>query len=155
VDEAVVQDRSRRLFGRRPRVRPGSGYDVFMSYSHAADGLLGPALQRGLRGFAKPWYQLNALRVFRDETSLSATPGLWSRIETALEDSRFFILLASPSAAQSHWVDREVAYWLEHKPLENLLIALTDGEIVWDEEADALDEQRTTALPPSLGKALV
>jgi hypothetical protein len=43
--------------------------------------------------------------VFRDETSLSASPELWAAIETALSQARFFVLLASPEAADSRWVD--------------------------------------------------
>jgi len=126
---------------------------AFISYSHAADGKLAPSLQRGLRGFAKPWYRLNALRVFRDQTSLSATPALWSGIERALARSRFFILLASPEATASPWVDKEVSYWLEHKPRDNLLIALTEGEIAWDDSTGHVDRERTTALPFSLDTA--
>lgn len=53
-----------------------SGYDAFVSYSHAADGRLAPALQAGLQSLAKPWYRRRALRVFRDRTSLSASPEL-------------------------------------------------------------------------------
>jgi hypothetical protein len=55
-----------------------SGYDAFISYSHALDGTLAPALQTGLERFAEPWYRLRALRVFRDTTSLFANPGLWT-----------------------------------------------------------------------------
>src|SRR4051794_11377103 len=88
-------------------------YAAFISYSHAVDGKLAPALQSGLHGFARPWFRLRAVRVFRDEASLSANPGLWSSIEQALQGSQFFILLASPEAARSPWVAREVAYWLE------------------------------------------
>jgi WD40 repeat protein len=135
---------------RRGRKSSGAGYDAFISYSHAADGKLAPSLQRGLRSFAKPWYRLGALRIFRDETSLSATPALWSGIERALANSQFFVLLASPDAADSPWVNKEVTYWLEHKPMENFLIAVTEGEIVWDKAADDVDWNRTTALPRSL-----
>ena len=46
-------------------------YQAFISYSHAADGKLSPALQSGLYRFTKSWYQRRALRVFRDKTSLS------------------------------------------------------------------------------------
>ena len=49
-------------------------YKAFLSYSHAADGKLAPALQSALQRFARPWYQLRAMRVFRDKTSLAATP---------------------------------------------------------------------------------
>jgi hypothetical protein len=41
------------------------GYVAFISYSHALDGELARALQIGLQGFAKPWYRIRALRVFR------------------------------------------------------------------------------------------
>ena len=58
-------------------------YDAFISYSHAADGLLAPRLQAGLQRFAKPWWKRRALRVFRDESSLSANPHLWSSITEA------------------------------------------------------------------------
>jgi hypothetical protein len=135
------------------RGRMDTGYDAFISYSHAADGKLAPSLQRGLRGFAKPWYRLNALRVFRDQTSLSATPALWSGIERALAASGFFILLASPDAAASVWVDKEVSYWREHKPIDNFLIALTDGEIAWDSGAGDVNWGQATALPRSLEAA--
>src|SRR4051794_13427110 len=130
-----------------------AGYDAFISYSHAADGKLAPALQRGLRAFAKPWYRLNALRVFRDQTSLSATPALWPSIERALSASRFFILLASPAAAASPWVDKEVRYWREHKEMGTLLIALTEGAIGWDYDTGDVDWDDTTALPRSLERA--
>jgi len=53
-------------------------YHAFISYNRAADGRLAAALQRGLQRFAKPWYRTRALRVFRDDVSLSAQPSLWS-----------------------------------------------------------------------------
>jgi hypothetical protein len=74
-------------------------YDAFMSYSHAADNLLAPALH----AFAKPWNRRRALHVFRDKTSLAVSPELWPMIETALSTWRYFLLLASPESARSHW----------------------------------------------------
>ncbi len=47
-------------------------FDGFISYSHAADGLLAPRLQAGLQRFAKPWWRRRALHLFRDEASLPA-----------------------------------------------------------------------------------
>ena len=81
-------------------------YKAFISYSHAADGKLAPALQSALQGFAKPWYQRRAIRIFRDATNLAANPGLWSEIVTALGQSEYFLLLASPEAAERHGGDR-------------------------------------------------
>ena len=54
----------------------GSAYDAFISYSHAADGRLAPAVQTGLQRLARPWYRRWALRVFRDDTGLSEIPRL-------------------------------------------------------------------------------
>ena len=79
------------------------GYDVFISYSHVGDDLLSQRVQKGLQRFAKPWWRLRALNVFRDRTALSANPGLWSAITEAMDSSRFFLMLASPEAAQSEW----------------------------------------------------
>src|SRR5690349_4642107 len=112
--------------------RDGVRYDAFISYSHAVDGRLAPALQRGLQRFAKAWYRARAVRVFRDDDSLSANPGLWPAIEDALDRSRFLLLLASPEAAASSWVEKEAGHWLRHNGTETLLIALTAGDISWD-----------------------
>jgi hypothetical protein len=49
-------------------------HDAFVSYSHAADSELAPALEQGLEKLAKPILALRALDVFRDQTSLSASP---------------------------------------------------------------------------------
>ena len=103
-------------------------YDAFISYSHAADGLLAPRLQAGLQKFAKPWWKRRAIRVFRDESSLSANPHLWSSITDALDDAEWFVLLLSPEAAESEWVNNEVVYWTEHKGTDHILPVVTDGE---------------------------
>jgi WD40 repeat protein len=126
------------------------GFDVFISYSHAADGLLAPALEAGLQSMAKPWYRRRALRVFRDKTSLSATPHLWWTIESALRGSRYFVLLASPLAAVSPWVQRELEWWRDEREPRTLLIALTDGDIHWNRAARDFDWTNTTALPDML-----
>jgi len=78
-----------------------SEYGAFISYNHGVDGKLAPTLQRGLQSFSKSWYRRRAVRVFRDEASLSANPALWPSIENALTGSDFLILLACPEAASS------------------------------------------------------
>jgi len=108
-------------------------YDAFISYSHAADATLAPALQRALHAFAKPWYRLRSLHVFRDETSLAANPALWPSIEHALASSRWFVYLASPRAAASHWVQREVGWWLAHRGAGTMIVVLSEGTLRWDE----------------------
>ncbi|MFD5828282.1 toll/interleukin-1 receptor domain-containing protein [Lentzea sp. NPDC060358] len=125
-------------------------YDGFISYSHAADRPLAKRLQRSLHRIGRPWHRARALRVFRDDVSLAASPDLWSSIQGALLASRTFVLLACPSSASSAWVGREVALWRERKSRETFLIVVTGGEVVWDEAAGDFDWERTTALPAAL-----
>ena len=119
-------------------------YDGFISYSHAADGLLAPRLQSGLQRFAKPWWKRRAVRIFRDESSLSANPHLWSSITEALDSSGWFVLLLSPDAANSEWVNQEIAYWKTNRDPSRILPVVTDGEFGWadgDVTGDAVSEQ--------------
>ncbi len=125
-------------------------YDAFISYSHAKDKALAAALQSAMQRLGKPWYRRRALRLFRDDTSLTATPHLWPSIEGALGQSRFLILMASPEAAASPWVDKELATWLGHNEPDTLLIALADGELDWDGDAGDFRWSEVTPLPPSL-----
>ena len=60
---------------------------------------------------------------------------------------RYFILLASPSSAQSFWVQKEVETWLQLGRANRLLIVLTGGEIRWSRQDRAVDAAATTALP--------
>ena len=125
-------------------------YNAFISYSHARDGVAAKALQSELQTFARPWYRARALRVFRDETNLAAAPGLWTEIEAALADSSWFVLLASPGAAGSVWVQREVMWWLANKGPDRLLIAWTAGTLDWDQGANDFNWQTTDCLPQLL-----
>ena len=122
-------------------------YDAFISYSHANDKAVAAALQAAVQRLGKPWYRRRALRIFRDDTSLSATPHLWPAIENALDRSRYLILIASPEAAASQWVAKEVEYWLERKSVDTLLIALTDGDLAWDSAAGDFGWRDDSPLP--------
>jgi WD40 repeat protein len=128
-----------------------TGYDAFISYSHAADGTLAPALQTALQGFATPLFRRRSLRLFRDQTSLALTPELWPEIQRALAASRYFLLLASPDAAGSPWVQQEVSWWLTNKPANTLLIVQTGGpDLRWDRATNDFDWACADALPPNL-----
>jgi tetratricopeptide (TPR) repeat protein len=125
-------------------------YDAFISYSHAKDKALAAALQSAMQRLGKPWYRRRALRLFRDDTSLTATPHLWPSIEKALGQSRFLILMASPEAAASRWVNQELAWWIGHKGADTVLIALTAGELEWDGATGDFHASEATPLPPAL-----
>jgi WD40 repeat protein len=124
-------------------------FDGFISYSHAADGQLAPAVQRGLHRLAKPWHRRRALWIFRDQTGLAVTPALWSSIQDAMDSSKHFVLLASPEAAGSPWVNREIEHWVATKSPDLILPVVTDGEWSWDAAAGDFTAD-STAVPAAL-----
>ncbi len=129
---------------------PDVKYKAFVSYSHESDARLATSLQSSLSRIAKPWYQLRTMRIFQDKSSLSASPSLWDSIEQALGQAEHFLLLASPASAKSPWVHKEVEWWLQNRSVEQLIVGLTDGVILWNEQAGDFDWTTTTALPSSL-----
>jgi hypothetical protein len=52
---------------------PAPTYDAFISYGHARDKPIATALQSIVQKLGKPWYRRRALRLFRDDTGLTAT----------------------------------------------------------------------------------
>jgi WD40 repeat protein len=98
---------------------------------------------------AKPWHRRRALWIFRDQTGLAVTPGLWSSIQKALDGSEWFVLLASPEAARSQWVNREIEHWVASKPADRILPVVTNGEWEWDRAAGDFAES-STAVPAAL-----
>jgi WD40 repeat protein len=129
-------------------------YDAFVSYSHAGEEKIAQRLQEGVERFAKPWYRTRSLRLFLDKNSLTASPGLWSSIEEALTESRWLVLIASKRAGRSPWVEREIRWWLENRSAKTLIIAVADGQLVWDRDRNDFDPAASSALPPVLQGAL-
>ena len=114
-------------------------YNAFISYTHKSEMPLALALDAALTKFAKPWNKLRALRIYRDTDSQGLTPNLLAAVEQAMAASEYLILLASPSAAGSPWVPREIDYWVKSHPLDKLLIVVCEGEVIWDEENGDFD----------------
>ena len=136
-------------------LRTGFRYKAFISYSHQSDGVFASVLQRVLEKLAKPWYRRRAIDLFRDETDLAVNPELWPRIVEALDSSEYLLLLASSKAAQSHWVAKEVEHWRSNRDSAKLVVALTDGEIVWDEAKHDFDWRLTNGIPEALAGCFV
>jgi WD40 repeat protein len=125
------------------------GYDVFISYSRdTVDREIAARLQDELQRFTTPWYRprTRTLRVFRDQTNLEASPDLWGTIEAAMSTSRWLLLVASPRSAESAGVRHELTWWREQRGTANFSIALTDGEIHWDQAANDFEWPASTAL---------
>jgi hypothetical protein len=75
---------------------------------------------------------------------------LWGGIQQALQSSRFLLYFASPPAARSPWVARELEYWLANRDVEHLIVVLTDGCVLWDPVRTDFDGAQSTAIPDML-----
>jgi WD40 repeat protein len=127
--------------------------DAFLSYCHAADRVLAAATEKALERLAKPMFAIRAMEVFRDASDLPASSGLGPALEAQLDASRWIVFFASRASAKSAYCSDELAWWIKHRGTAQLLVVLTDGQIVWDREAADFDWQRTDALPHSLQRA--
>lgn len=124
-------------------------YDAFVSYARD-DVAVARTLQEALTRIAKPWYRRRLLRVFRDQTDLVAHPDLWDAIAGAIDVSDWLVVVGSPSAARSRWVDAEVQRFLESHGQERVVVVLVDGEAGWDRERGRWADD-TDAVPAALG----
>lgn len=122
-------------------------YDAFISYSHSEQRLLASSIQNRVQKFGKSWYQRRRARIFRDESNLSANPDLWGRIELALADSGFLILLASTASAKSEWVTKEITYWLENREIESIILAICDGTVLWNSKKKIFEKSDDSPIP--------
>ncbi len=122
-------------------------YNAFISYKHGAGTGYAVPLKRAIQRYAK-FFLSPSRKIFRDEEYLKPGIDLPAMIRTSLENAEFFILLASPEAAKSQWVEDEIHEWCS-KParISNLIIVLTAGDISVDINVKAIDWKNTSALP--------
>ena len=66
--------------------------------------------------------------VFRDEVSLPADADLSSAITGALDQSRFLVVLCSPRAVQSRYVNKEIRHFKVSGKADRIMAALLLGE---------------------------
>lgn len=125
----------------------GAGYKAFISYKHAASGTFARALESALKTYGRSVLSPPP-KLFRDEKYIRPGDDLPAAISSALRQSEFFVLIASPSAAKSPWVQDELRQWTsEPSRIERLIIVLTEGEIAVDAATQRIVWASTTALP--------
>ncbi len=114
-------------------------YRAFISYSHR-DREAGERLHRKLEAYRVPRKLVGAMTregsvpqrltpIFRDREDLPTSGDLSASVEKALERSRFLIVLCSPAAAASEWVDKEVARFKKLHGEDRLLGVIIDNEV--------------------------
>jgi WD40 repeat protein len=124
-------------------------YDAFLSYTHE-DRPVATGIQKALHGIGRRVGQLRALRVYRDDTNLEASPDLWGKITAAMQWSHSMIVVLSPKAAQSKWVNAEVTYWLQERHGPQPMLVLAAGHLDWDATNLCFDSRTSDAAPPVL-----
>src|SRR5215204_3287254 len=140
---------------RRPA--PQQRYMAFLSYSHD-DAEVADWLHEELEEFHVPSRLVGKLTdqgpvpkrlapIFRDRHELAAASDLGEEIEEAIAGSRFLIVLCSPDAAKSHWINEEIACFKRLHGEERILAAILGGEpFVSDIPGRELEE----CFPPAL-----
>ena len=111
-------------------------YKAFISYSHA-DMAFGRWLQKKIENYKIP----KSLRekypnlpkdlkrsIFRDEEELAIGANLPEKLTNALNQSEFLIVIASPNAVASEWVNKEIAYFKSYHGEERVLAIIKNGE---------------------------
>jgi tetratricopeptide (TPR) repeat protein len=115
----------------------GPRYWAFLSYS-SHDRAAARWLQRALETYLVPRRLVGRptpagpcparLRpVFRDRSELAADSDLSARISEALDDSAFLIVVCSPAAAASRWVDEEIARFRARHGEDRILAVIVAG----------------------------
>lgn len=105
-------------------------YAAFISYAHT-DEVIAAKLHSRLENF--PLRDGLASKksllkpIFRDVTELTAHHSLPEKIKEAVQGSRKLIVLCSPAAKTSHWVNEEIRLFRETHGDGAILAALTEG----------------------------
>jgi hypothetical protein len=126
-----------RPFRRAETTLTASGRHIaFISFRHSSDDRgWAKWLHRSLESYRIP-ARLAASRklpcrlgrCFRDEEELAATPKLGAEIEQELVRSDWLIVVCSPRAKQSRWIDAEITYFKQLGRADRVLALLIDGE---------------------------
>jgi len=108
-------------------------YRAFISHSHS-DAKFAAWLQRAIETWRVPTRLRSELGysrikpVFRDRTDLRAASSLGDALEDALTNSTALIVVCSNEAADSDWVDQEIARFRQFNPDAPILPIIASGE---------------------------
>lgn len=110
-------------------------YDAFISYRHLdLDMAVAKKLQellekQKIRGNSERG-KTQTLKIFRDQSELPTSSDLGSDIRTALEHSRYLIVICSKTYRESKWCMEEIKYFqsLHGGTTKNILPILLEGE---------------------------
>ena len=113
-------------------------YKAFISYSHR-DRQWGAWLQRALERYRVPRRLVGSegpfgtvpgrlAPVFRDREDLSSASDLSISVREALESSESLVVICSPTAAASEWVNEEISYFQGLGRHDRVFALIVDGD---------------------------
>ncbi|MBW1771312.1 MAG: TIR domain-containing protein [Deltaproteobacteria bacterium] len=113
-------------------------YWAFISYSHQ-DSQWGDWLHKAIETYRVPKRLVGRpsrngpiparlFPVFRDRDELPGSSSLGSKIDEALEQSRYLIAICSPKSAVSQWVNQEIVKYKSQDRADRVLCLIVDGE---------------------------
>ena len=102
-------------------------YAGFLSYAHA-DEAVASRLHKALETYKIPKGHSGTLSpIFRDANELTAHHSLSEKIQDAVEGSRVLIVLCSPAAKASHWVNEEIRLFRKMHGESAVFCVLAEG----------------------------
>lgn len=115
-----------------------SRYRAFISYSHG-DRRWGEWLHRALESYSPPKHLVGRetaagvvprvfAPVFRDRDELPSASSLGEKVEDALRRSDNLVVICSPSAARSPWVNAEILAYKRLGGSDRIFCLIVDGE---------------------------
>jgi tetratricopeptide (TPR) repeat protein len=127
-----------------------ASYRAFLSYSHT-DTSIATWLHHGLETYRVPSKLVGRttrigvvprrLRpIFRDRDEFSASADLGAAAHAALDASDFLIVICSPAAAKSRWVNQEIISFKRLHGESRILAVIASGE-PFASDQEALDEE--------------
>lgn len=116
---------------------------VFISYSHA-DKKSAEELQKVLDEFHLPVAlkekypdRPEILReIFRDDTGLPAGSNLTKEIQKQLDQSNYLVVICSPNAVKSQWVNKEIEYFKIYRDPTHIIPFIIEGVANAKEDSD-------------------
>ena len=138
-----------------------SQYDAFISYKHdPMDSYVARQIHRMLERYRIPKKIQKSAgkkrinRVFRDREELAISADLGENIRQALLHSEYLIVICSPGAKHSGWVQKEIELFKScHEP-DRILSVLVDGEpedafpeVLLTRQSDCQEDGKTSVEP--------
>jgi outer membrane protein assembly factor BamB len=135
----------------------GFKYWAFISYSHV-DRKWGDWLHRALETYRPPFGLVGKAGrdgpvrrtnppIFRDREELPSSASLSDNINNALRESRYLIVICSPHAAVSRWVNEEIVYFKSLGREDRALCLIVEGE---PNASDKPESGKLECFPPGV-----